>query len=263
MGFVGNTVAGPVITHLGHHPLLVNTVLLAAHPGFNVIAGGPINHSDFQAIIEGIPTLGIIGNIRSIITGYLGEDLQVEPIKILIKRWKSEPRNGPYVLDPVLGDDGRLYVSHKLAKTMKDELLSLADFITPNQFELELLSDIAINDTNDAKKAMNYLLEKHPQISGVIATGICNGDNLVHDLFASRDEILDLSYEKLISSISGSGDLFTSIFTSWLTAKIPAKTSFTNASEQTHDIMSQSSSSLQVDLLQNLKRLKTIPDHTK
>ena len=39
LGFVGSSVAGPVITHLRHHPLLVDSVTLAAHPGYGLVAG--------------------------------------------------------------------------------------------------------------------------------------------------------------------------------------------------------------------------------
>ncbi len=40
------------------------------------------------------------------------------------------------VLDPVMGDEGRLYVSQDVVPAYK-ELLSDADLILPNQFEAE------------------------------------------------------------------------------------------------------------------------------
>ena len=57
IGFVGNNVAGPVITHLGHQPLLVNTVALAAHPGYGLFAGGPMPDATFNAILRALSTL--------------------------------------------------------------------------------------------------------------------------------------------------------------------------------------------------------------
>ena len=44
------------------------------------------------------------------------------------------------MLDPVLGDNGRIYVDKGLVGAMRDQLLPLASFVTPNQFELQLLS---------------------------------------------------------------------------------------------------------------------------
>ena len=45
-----------------------------------------------------------------------------------------------YVLDPVLGDDGRFYVPQVLTEFFKNSLMPLATVITPNQFEAEILS---------------------------------------------------------------------------------------------------------------------------
>jgi len=41
------------------------------------------------------------------------------------------------VCDPVLGDDGKMYVPEALKEIYKKEILPLADVITPNQYELE------------------------------------------------------------------------------------------------------------------------------
>ena len=64
VGFVGNNVAGPVITYLGHQPLLVNTVALAAHPGYGLVAGGPIPDAIFDAILSALPTLNRLSLIH-------------------------------------------------------------------------------------------------------------------------------------------------------------------------------------------------------
>ena len=45
-----------------------------------------------------------------------------------------------YVLDPVLGDDGKFYVPQVLTEFFKTSLMPLATVITPNQFEAEILS---------------------------------------------------------------------------------------------------------------------------
>lgn len=41
------------------------------------------------------------------------------------------------VCDPVMGDNGQLYVPASFVTTYKDKLIQLADVITPNQTELE------------------------------------------------------------------------------------------------------------------------------
>ena len=42
--------------------------------------------------------------------------------------------------DPVLGDDGKLYVPADLVPIYRDEALPLASILTPNGFEVEQLT---------------------------------------------------------------------------------------------------------------------------
>ena len=41
------------------------------------------------------------------------------------------------VCDPVMGDNGHMYVPKELLDIYRDKLIPLADIITPNQFEVE------------------------------------------------------------------------------------------------------------------------------
>lgn len=41
------------------------------------------------------------------------------------------------VCDPVMGDNGKLYVPQESADVYRDEIVPIADFVTPNQFECE------------------------------------------------------------------------------------------------------------------------------
>ena len=41
------------------------------------------------------------------------------------------------VCDPVMGDDGKMYVPAELLDVYRDKIVPLADIISPNQFEAE------------------------------------------------------------------------------------------------------------------------------
>lgn len=41
------------------------------------------------------------------------------------------------VCDPVMGDNGHMYVPQELKEIYEKEIVPLADIVTPNQFELE------------------------------------------------------------------------------------------------------------------------------
>ncbi|MDA0358386.1 MAG: pyridoxal kinase [Proteobacteria bacterium] len=263
LGFVGNNVAAPVITHLGHQPLLVNSVTLAAHPGYGLIAGGPTPDATFTEILDALPALNALANIGAVITGYLGAPSQINGITNLIIQWQAAQPKGHYVLDPVLGDNGRIYVDDQLVSEMRDQLLPLASFLTPNQFELELLAKQPVTDVASATAAARQLLAQNLRLKGVVATGISGCDGRVHDCFVTRDDAIDLAtndlaYEKRPTGIAGGGDLLTVIFTSWLAAGQSFHASFTAASTQAHAIIDKSANHLEIALLENLYRLTAI-----
>ena len=263
IGFVGNNVAGPVITHLGHKPLLVNTVALAAHPGHGLIAGGPMPDTTFNAILSALPSLCRLKSIGTVITGYLGALKQVNAISRLIKAWQLDQTRGFYILDPVLGDNGRIYVDDKLVDAMRENLLPLADFITPNQFELELLSGQRVRDVLGADEAARCLLEQFPNLKGALVTGINHTDNSIHDRFISHTDLVDMAFKKRASGIAGGGDLLTTIFASWLASGHSFQNSFKSASEQAHAIIDRSNNDLEIRLLENIGQLRPIPKVVK
>lgn len=64
------------------------------------------------------------------------------------------------VCDPVLGDNGRMYVPKELLPIYKETLVPLADILTPNQYEVELLTDRKISTLDDAWSAIDVLHQK-------------------------------------------------------------------------------------------------------
>ena len=88
-GFVGNAVAGPVLLALGHHPMLVNTISLAAHPGYGDRAGGPPDDLLFSGHLQGLLKLHGVDDIASVMSGYLGSSGQIAPIAELVTAWRD------------------------------------------------------------------------------------------------------------------------------------------------------------------------------
>ena len=67
------------------------------------------------------------------------------------------------VCDPVMGDDGRLYVPKDLLPAYRSHIVAEANVLTPNQFEAELLTDIQIGSRSQAINACNALHAMGPQ----------------------------------------------------------------------------------------------------
>ena len=254
-GFVGNSVAAPVITTLGMQPLLIDTISLAAHPGYGTIAGGPADQTQFSAILEALTTLRVFPQINSVVTGYLGDARQAGPIHSMIQGWQAERPDGVYILDPVLGDGGRLYVDSAIVDQIRQKLLPVAHIVTPNQFELGLLTDSHIDTAHEAAWAAKTMLQQNPNLQAVIATGIANEDHGISDLKVTRQNVTAFDYAKRPHGVAGGGDLLTAILACWLTAGHDLNAAFAAASQDAHRIIDDSATAIDIALFYNLHRL--------
>ncbi|KAI8940304.1 hypothetical protein NX059_004001 [Plenodomus lindquistii] len=82
----------------------------------------------------------------------------------------TKPGSFFWVLDPVMGDNGKLYIPEDEVPEYKS-LLREADLILPNQFEAELLSDTPITDLKSLAAAIE-VLHKTYQVPHVIITSL-------------------------------------------------------------------------------------------
>eukprot|EP00587_Corethron_hystrix_P007833 CAMPEP_0113331044 /NCGR_PEP_ID=MMETSP0010_2-20120614/22211_1 /TAXON_ID=216773 ORGANISM="Corethron hystrix, Strain 308" /NCGR_SAMPLE_ID=MMETSP0010_2 /ASSEMBLY_ACC=CAM_ASM_000155 /LENGTH=272 /DNA_ID=CAMNT_0000194149 /DNA_START=43 /DNA_END=861 /DNA_ORIENTATION=+ /assembly_acc=CAM_ASM_000155 len=124
-----------------------------------------------------------------------------------------------YICDPVLGDGGKLYVPPELIKIYLEDIIPLADVVTPNQTEVEFLTKIKIRNLDDAVLACKKLHSMGPEL--VVITSIefpdsmnnCEENDVV--LFGSRRmkmkkdsyEIYKVNIPKIPGRYTGTGDL--------------------------------------------------------
>lgn len=74
-----------------------------------------------------------------------------------------------YILDPVMGDDGKIYVSPEVVPIYKS-LLPRADCATPNHFEAELLTDIKITSLSELRKALDVFHDRYEMENIIISS---------------------------------------------------------------------------------------------
>lgn len=83
------------------------------------------------------------------------------------------------VCDPVLGDNGQLYVPQSLIPIYQNVILPLADIVTPNQFEAETLTGIKIKSIEDAWKATDWFHEKGVKTVVLSSTNFASNNELI------------------------------------------------------------------------------------
>ncbi|KAI3462594.1 hypothetical protein Pfo_019257 [Paulownia fortunei] len=103
------------------------------------------------------------------------------------------------VCDPVLGDEGKLYIPQELVSVYREKVVPVASMLTPNEFEAELLTGFRIVSEQDGREACNILHAAGP--SKVVITSKNIDGNLL--LIGSHQK------EK------GTGDLMTALLLGW------------------------------------------------
>lgn len=94
--------------------------------------------------------------------GYIGSVGLLEVIKRVVLTLREYNQNLSYVCDPVLGDDGKLYLPAEMVPLYSKELVSVATVLTPNQFEAEQLTGQEIRTEQQALQACRSLLQQGP-----------------------------------------------------------------------------------------------------
>ncbi|XP_044269555.1 pyridoxal kinase [Tribolium madens] len=217
-GYVGNKSATFPLQLLGFEVDFINSVQFCNHTGYKKVAGQVLTEKDLDDLALGLQANNL-DFYSHLLTGYIGAESFLKRICALVKHLKSVNPSLTYVCDPVMGDNGRMYVPADLLPIYKNSILPLADIITPNQFEVELLTDMKINNVEDAWKAVDFLHNKGPKIVVVSSTELGNDQNLLvlaSKKVGSSSEKVTIKVPKLSGSFTGTGDLFAALFLAWM-----------------------------------------------
>ena len=225
-GFVGNKVAALVLQCLKNEVITIDTAHYSHHPGHRFSTGNIEPSCNVLKTLEALKEFGALGLCDGILSGYLGSPDIARITKNLVKEMRLSSSHIPYLCDPVLGDVGKgIYVNPDLCDFFKQELLPLATITTPNHFEAELLTGIAIKNIRDASQAAAVLHTIGPPIV-IITSLLCNeiGPSKIGTLLSYQGKIFLTKTDLLVSSFAfgGCGDLFSALFLScFYTSKNP------------------------------------------
>ncbi len=199
-GPVGLNAIVPALQAEGHEVLAVPTVLLSNHPGHGKPAGGAVA---IEALIEALDLLQALHGIDAVITGYFASVEQIACVAKLIEKIKP----ALVLVDPVMGDHGKLYVSESVAAAIRDLLVPLATIITPNAFELSWLTGLEVGTEDQAKIAASAL-----KVPNVLATSIPESGDHLATLEITAAGVEKISDPKLKAVPNGTGDFLAGLY---------------------------------------------------
>lgn len=198
----------PIISALKVQCCPVPTSIFSNHTGFESFFFDDYTDK-MESYIAEWDKLGL--EFNGICTGFLGSQRQIQIVEGFLKRFKNS--ENITIIDPVMGDYGKMYTTYteETCREMK-RLVEYADILTPNLTEACILTDTPYHDSW-TKIELTGLCE---QLSGrgpakIVITGIKQGKYVANFCYEKGGEGYFIKTERVGTSRSGTGDIFTSI----------------------------------------------------
>ena len=180
-------------------------------------------------------TLGL--SFDGICTGFLGSKEQIEIVVEFLDKFKT--KNNIVLIDPVMGDYGKLYSTYtdEMCKEMQN-LIKYADVLTPNLTELCRLLDLPYPNETPSHEEL-YLLCEKLSLQGpskIVITGLQRQGSIENFIFEINKPYKVIRVEKIGEDRSGTGDVFSSI----VSASIVKGEDFATSVEKATNFISKS-----------------------
>lgn len=204
-----------------------NNISSGNHTGYRQFKGRRTPATEIRELYEGLQQ-SYLTDFDVLLSGYAPSAEVVEAVGAIARdlRYRASVRPGGFfwVLDPVMGDQGRLYVAEDIVPAYR-QLIREADLVLPNQFEAELLSGVSISSLAGVANAVRTLHKAfgtpHVVVTSVsVGAGQDGGDDssvgVLSVVGSSRRRdgsarLFKIEVPKLDCFFSGTGDMFAAL----------------------------------------------------
>lgn len=207
-GSVGTRATVNALEQMGHAAWDMLTVSMTWQPRHGLSHRLIVPPSDFKAWADDILRSPWVGEIAAVMTGYFGNADQVTITSELIQTLKEKNPRLIYFCDPVLGDEGGLYIGKDIAENIVEHLLPLADILKPNRSELEWIVGRKLENNQEIIAAV-----RHTGCKTTLVTSAwpllknATGNLLITDKF-----ILLAEHPVMNDPVNGLGDMTGALF---------------------------------------------------
>lgn len=198
----------PIVSACGVTCDVLPTALLSTHTGgFEGYAFYDLT-SHIAEIIKHWKTLGIRYDV--IYSGYLGSIRQIELVSEIKKEFLSD--NGKFVVDPVMGDNGKLYAGFtpEYVERMK-KLCAEADYILPNLTEACYLTNTPYPKQGEIISISPLMATLEQLCPFPVITGVSQ-ENGIAVCYKENKKTQTYTHENVEGFFCGAGDVFASAF---------------------------------------------------
>jgi len=208
------TVIIPILSRMGIQVCPLPTAVLSTHSKFDNFHFVDLTEH-LQPIIDHWKKLQL--DFNAIYSGFLGSHKQIETVMKFIDEFKKEDQL--VVIDPVLGDNGKLYATFNTdhVREMRN-LVQKANIITPNLTEAALLLDKEIPKEISDEEIKEWILTlsaKGAQIVIITSVPEYNSKDVTSVIAYNKkgERFWKVSCNYLPANYPGTGDAFASVIT--------------------------------------------------
>lgn len=208
LGRCSLTAAIPILAALGVQCCPFPTAILSTQTEFDKFSFLDITE-EMKNYKETWEELGI--KFDCIYSGFLGSEKQID----IVLEFMKNKEKVILVVDPVMGDNGRIYdtFTEKMCKKM-NLLVSIADIVTPNLTEACIITGESYDKSEVSNEKIIKIARKIAEMGPdkVIITGVIKENKIYNYAYdKATDEIFTVKSDFNYQSYSGTGDVFTSI----------------------------------------------------
>jgi pyridoxine kinase len=224
-GHVGNSSAVFPLQRLGVEVWPVHTVQFSNHTGYGEWTGRVFDGQAVEEVVQGIADRGVLGRCDAVLSGYLGSADIGHAVVGTVGRVRAANPDAVYCCDPVIGDVGRgVFVRPGIEELLREVAVPVADLVTPNHFELDLLAGTTTRTLAEVKDAVAAAQALGPRV--VLTTSLVTDDTPddAVDLVASEGgRHFRVRTPRLDVSVNGAGDAIAALFLArWLQTRSAA-----------------------------------------
>lgn len=213
-GRVGNRSAVLPLEILGIETMPINTVQFSSHSGKKGWKGEFFSSQHILDLVTGLENIQALSDCAAVLSGYIGSSAVGKAITDAVRRVKQANPSAIYCCDPVMGDfpEG-YYVKSELSDFFRLTALPIADIVTPNQFEAELLAGQPIASFSDIAPVTDHIHEIGPGLVVMTSCRIASPGKIALVLSCYQDKfVIETDLLSFKSPPKGAGDLFSALF---------------------------------------------------
>jgi pyridoxine kinase len=213
-GHVGNASAVFPMQRLGVEVWPVHTVQFSNHTGYGAWRGEVFAAQTIRDVVQGVRERGALARCDAVLSGYMGSAQIGEAILEAVAAVRAENPQALYCCDPVIGDTAEgIYVRPGITEFMRDRAVPAADIVTPNQFELNLLTGLPSGTLGEARAAIAALQARGPRVVLVTSAATSETPSDRIDLLAGEGEhLFRVRTPRLDLAVNGAGDCIAALF---------------------------------------------------